>query len=97
MTGVQTCALPIWGRGWVSANLVDAAFANGGLADGSLRQAPHPDARRTLVKDKAGQRIGVDSAISRVFACSGPWGLVETNGVVGWWRGLCSNQVTNCS
>jgi hypothetical protein len=28
----------------------------------------------------------------------GWWGLVESeDGVRGWWRSLCSNQVTNCS
>ncbi|MBR1247210.1 SH3 domain-containing protein [Bradyrhizobium sp. AUGA SZCCT0169] len=28
----------------------------------------------------------------------GWWGLVESeDGVLGWWRSLCSNQVTNCS
>ena len=34
----------------------------------------------------------------RILACSGLQALVESHdGVVGWWRRLCSSQVTNCS
>lgn len=39
-----------------------------------------------------------DGGPKRSLACSGLWGLVESeDGVRGWWRALCSNQVTNCS
>ena len=83
---------PFAGRGWVAANKVGAAFANGAIPEGGLFQAPHADARRTKAE---GTSVGDSPA--RIFACSGSWALVEVNGVRGWWRSLCSNQVTTCS
>lgn len=89
---------PYKGRGWVNGRLIGAALANGGLPEGRLYNAPHADAASRLVVDANGSRLGVDTAIRRIHACSGWWGLVETNeGQRGWWRALCSNQVTNCS
>ena len=85
------------GRGWVAANKVGASFANGGARHGGLLQAPHVDARWTRVTDRHGNEIGPDSSPDRILTCSGLWALVEKNGVRGWWRNLCSNQVTNCS
>ncbi|MET4291964.1 hypothetical protein ABIB06_003414 [Bradyrhizobium sp. LB8.2] len=39
-----------------------------------------------------------DGGPKRSLACSGLWGLVESqDDVRGWWRAQCSNQVTNCS
>lgn len=86
------------GRGWVAAAMVGAAFANGGTEMGGLYQAPHIDAKWMPAKDEWGNPIGPDNGLKRVLACSGLWALVETDdGTVGWWRRLCSNQVTNCS
>jgi hypothetical protein len=85
------------GRGWVAANKVGASFANGATRGGGLFQAPHVDARWTRVPDRHGNEIGPDSSPDRILTCSGLWALVEKNGVRGWWRNLCSNQVTNCS
>ena len=83
---------PYAGRGWVAANKVGAAFANGAIPEGGLFQAPHPDARWTHAEG-----VTVGDSPARIFACSGLWALVETNGVRGWWRSLCANQVTTCS
>ncbi len=85
------------GRGWVAANKVGANFANGAARHGGLFQAPHVDARWTRVTDRHGNEIGPDSSPDRILTCSGLWALVEKSGVRGWWRLLCSNQVTNCS
>jgi len=83
---------PYAGRGWVARNKVGANFANGGTRSGGLFQAPNADARWTRVEGVDG-----DGSPDRILACSGYWALVEKNGVRGWWRSLCSNQVTNCS
>ncbi len=88
---------PYAGRGWVAANKVGASFANGGTRMGGLFQAPHADAKWTPVKDKHGNDISADGGPQRILACSGYWALVEAHGMRGWWRALCSNQVTNCS
>jgi hypothetical protein len=88
---------PYPGRGWVAGNKVGANFANGQTRMGGLFQAPHADAPWTRVVDRHGNEIGADSSPDRILACSGIWALVEKNGKRGWWRSLCSNQVTNCS
>lgn len=89
---------PYAGRGWVASNKAGANFANGGTRMGGLFQAPHADAKWTPVKDpQYGNEISADGGPQRLFACSGRWGLVEAYKVRGWWRSLCSNQVTNCS
>ncbi|HEX8168285.1 MAG TPA: hypothetical protein VF601_21170 [Beijerinckiaceae bacterium] len=89
---------PYPGRGWVAAAKVGAAFANGDTRMGGLFQAPHVDARWTPAKGEGGEPISVDGGPKRIIACSGLWALVESHdGVRGWWRRICSNQVTNCS
>ncbi|TYO63934.1 SH3 domain-containing protein [Bradyrhizobium hipponense] len=89
---------PYAGRGWVAANKVGAAYANGGTRMGGLFQAPFVDARWMPAQRELGGPIDTDGGPKRLLACSGFWGLVESqDGVRGWWRGLCSNQVTNCS
>jgi hypothetical protein len=85
------------GRGWVTASKVGANFANGATRQGGLFQAPHVDARWTRITDRNGNELGTDNSPDRILACSGLWALVEKAGVRGWWRHLCSNQVTNCS
>ena len=89
---------PYAGRGWVAANKVGAAYANGDTRMGGLFQAPFVDARWMPAQRELGGPIDTDGGPKRIFACSGLWALVESHdGVRGWWRGLCSNQVTNCS
>ncbi len=89
---------PYKGRGWVNGKMVGAALANGGLPEGRVYAAPHADARSREVLNSEGNRISLDGTKFRLLACSGPWGLIEIEGGHrGWWRGLCSNQVTNCS
>jgi hypothetical protein len=83
---------PYAGRGWVARNKVGANFANGQTWTGGLFQAPNADAGWTRVEGVHG-----DTSPERILACSGLWALVEKSGVRGWWRHLCSNQVTNCS
>jgi len=89
---------PYAGRGWVAANKVGASYANGGTRMGGLFQAPFTDAKWTQATRKLGGPLDTDGGPKRILACSGYWGLLESeDGVRGWWRGLCSNQVTNCS
>ena len=77
---------------------VGANYANGATRMGGLFQAPHADAKWTPAQRKLGGALDTDGGPKRIFACSGRWGLVESHdGVRGWWRSLCSNQVTNCS
>lgn len=89
---------PYAGRGWVASNKVSAAYANGGTRAGGLFQAPFVDAKWMPAQRELGGALDTDGGPKRLLACSGYWGLVESHdGVRGWWRALCSNQVTNCS
>jgi hypothetical protein len=89
---------PYAGLGWVAASKVGANYANGATRMGGLFQAPFADAQWTPAQRKLGGTLDTDGGPKRIFACSGHWGLVESHdGVRGWWRRLCSNQVTNCS
>jgi len=89
---------PYAGRGWVAANKIGANYANGGTRMGGLFQAPHVDAKWMPARRKLGGPLDTDDGPKRIFACSGHWALVESHdGVRGWWRSLCSNQVTTCS
>ena len=89
---------PYAGRGWVAAGKVGANYANGATRMGGLFQAPHADAKWTPAQRKLGGPLDTDGGPKGILACSGRWGLVESHdGVRGWWRSLCSNQVTNCS
>jgi hypothetical protein len=94
----KTAPKPYAGRGWIAGNKVGAQYANGDTRMGGLFQAPHVDAKWTPAKNSFGDRIGADGGPRRVLACSGTWALVESHdGIRGWWRRLCSSQVTNCS
>ncbi len=89
---------PYAGRGWVAGNKAGAQYVNGDTRMGGLFQAPHVDAKWTPAKNGFGSEISADGGPKRVLACSGTWALVESHdGVRGWWRRLCSSQVTNCS
>ena len=89
---------PYAGRGWVAASKVGANYANGSTIMGGLFQAPDISARWMPAQHRLGGTLDTDGGPKRVLACSGLWGLVESHdGVRGWWRRLCSNQVTNCS
>lgn len=88
---------PFAGRGWVHGSRIGAQFANGGTRVGGLFKAPHPDAPWRAVMTKDGNAISADGGPDKILACSGMWALVEVAGQRGWWRALCSNQVTNCS
>ena len=89
---------PYKGRGWVSTRMVGAAYAYGGLPNGNLFLSPHADAGSSEIVDQNGNLLGPDGSPSSIQACTGLWGHVQTTGGQrGWWRTLCSNQVTNCS
>lgn len=89
---------PYSGRGWVAANKVGANYANGATRMGGLFQAPFADAQWMPAQRKLGGTLDTDGGPKRLLACSGHWGLVESeDGVRGWWRAMCSDQVTNCS
>ena len=99
---------PFAGRGWIPAARVGAQFANGDMPVrargeydvpvGGLYQAPSVASAWTPAHDAFGSPISADGGPARILACSGFWALVTSDdGVTGWWRRLCSNQVTNCS
>jgi hypothetical protein len=89
---------PFKGRGWISSRMAGAAYANGGLPGGRLYLSPRADAAASDIPDENDDAPGVGGSPSRILACSGSWALVEAKGGQrGWWRALCSNQVTNCS
>ena len=85
----------------MEASKVGASFAYGGTRPGGLFQAPHADAQWTPaneVREEIKAPLETGGYPKRLFACSGSWALVESDdGLIGWWRGICSNQVTNCS
>jgi hypothetical protein len=87
---------PYRGQGWVSARLVGAALANGGMPPGRLFLAPSAHAA-TRPAMRQGEPVSTGDIVERLHACSGNWGLVEIEGARGWWSGICANQVTNCS
>lgn len=89
---------PYKGRGWVNARMVGAALANGDLPTSQLYTSPHADATSHPARPREGESFHMDSAKFNLVACSGWWGLIELpSGQRGWWRSICSNQVTNCS
>jgi hypothetical protein len=88
------------GQGWVRTTDVGGAYANTQTPAGWLQQAPHIDARAFPPSDEVSARRGmsIDGTLKQLLACSANWALTEsTDGTRGWWRGICSNQVTNCS
>lgn len=88
------------GQGWVRTTDVGAAYANSETPSGWLQQAPHIDARAFPRPDPSNPsgRMSIDGTLKRLLACSANWALTESmDGTRGWWRGICSNQVTNCS
>ena len=87
------------GRGWIAAGLVGGQYAFTGLPNkGALYAEPRDGARLLPAKNKLGAPIGADGGPKKVLACVGNWVKVESfDGVTGWYRTLCSNQVSNCS
>ncbi len=87
------------GRGWIAGSLVGGQYANTGLPPkGALYAEPHADAMLLPAKTKLGAPIGADGGPMKVLACFNNWvKVISFDGVTGWWRTLCSNQVTNCS
>jgi len=92
-------APPFAGRGWVPADQVMGAYANTQMPVGWLLQAPDVDAPIAgSIEHPAGERLSIDGTLKALLACSGNWALTDSiDGTRGWWRGICSSQVTNCS
>lgn len=89
------------GVGWIRTNEVGAAYANTRMPVGRLLQSPHIDALDFApgaeASDPAGN-LSIDNTLVRLHACSADWALTTSrDGIRGWWRGICSNQATNCS
>ena len=60
-----------------------------GTRMGGLFQAPFVDAKWKQAARKLGGTLDTDGGPKRILACSGHWGLVESeDGVRGWWRSL---------
>ncbi|MFG1383857.1 SH3 domain-containing protein [Xanthobacter versatilis] len=89
------------GTGWIRASEAGGAYANSQMPVRRLLSAPHVDAPgEPPGADVAGPdgALSIDGTLVRLFACSANWALTESrDGRRGWWRGICSNQVTNCS
>ncbi len=78
--------------------MIGGALANSVVLPGSLYVSPHADAVSMERLGSDGHLIGAGDHVRHIHACSGSWALVEMNrGQRGWWRRICSNQVTNCS
>jgi hypothetical protein len=87
------------GRGWVPADQVMGAYANTQMPVAWLLQAPDVDApiAGDIVRP-AGESLSIDGTLTAILSCTGNWALTDSvDGTRGWWRGICSNQVTNCS
>lgn len=89
------------GTGWIRASDAGGAYANSQMPVRRLLSYPHVDAPgEPPGTDVAGPdgALSIDGTLVRLFACSANWALTESrDGRRGWWRGICSNQVTNCS
>ena len=87
------------GRGWVPADQVMGAYSNTQMPTAWLLIAPDVNAGIAgSISRPKDQSLSIDGTLRALLACSGNWGLTEsTDGTRGWWRGICSNQATNCS
>lgn len=89
------------GMGWIRATEVRAAYANTRMPVPRLLQYPNVDAADFLPGEGASSpesNLDGDGTLTRLHACSANWGLTTARDFQrGWWRGICSNQVTNCS
>lgn len=89
------------GAGWIPADKAGGAYANTQMPVMRLHQAPSVDSRDIPPGDDAADPAGnlpIDGTLERLYACSANWALTKSrDGKRGWWRGICSNQVTNCS
>ncbi len=87
------------GRGWVRNSEVAAAYAYTEMPVSWLLQAPNVDAKAFVQSSHTGSDgMPIDGTLKTLFACSAHWALTENvDGIRGWWRGICSNQATNCS
>ncbi|MFG1211392.1 SH3 domain-containing protein [Xanthobacter flavus] len=89
------------GAGWIPADKAGGAYANTQMPVMRLHQAPSVDAKDIPPGDDAADPSGnlpIDGTLERLYACSANWALTKSrDGKRGWWRGICSNQVTNCS
>lgn len=89
------------GAGWIPADKAGGAYANTQMPVMRLHQAPSVDSKDIPPGDDAADPSGnlpIDGTLQRLYACSANWALTKSrDGKRGWWRGICSNQVTNCS
>ncbi|MBX3536151.1 MAG: hypothetical protein KF735_00820 [Chelatococcus sp.] len=89
------------GAGWVRVTEVTGAYSNTQMPVPRLLQYPNVDALAFQPGENAADANGnlsIDGTLTRLHACSGHWALTTSrDGQRGWWRGICSNQVTNCS
>jgi hypothetical protein len=79
---------------WVASAL---RFVPPGMAAGTAVRGGEQTGVLPVFPANANNPKSPASAFTRILACSGLWAPVEKRGVRGWWRGLCANQVTNCS
>lgn len=89
------------GTGWVHVTDVTGAYGETQMPVRQLLEYPHVDARALSPginsSDDSGN-LSIDGTLVRLHACSANWALTTSrDGQRGWWRGVCSNQVTNCS
>jgi hypothetical protein len=89
------------GTGWIKATDATGAYANTQMPVARLLQYPHVDAQdyqpAEFVAGGDGSLSG-DGTLMQLHACSANWALTTSKDFQrGWWRGICSNQVTNCS
>jgi hypothetical protein len=89
------------GEGWIRATEVGAAFANTNMPVPHLHEEPYlgaPTIEPGSYMAGWDGSLSIDGTLIRLHACVGYWGLATTRDWQrGWWRGICANQVTNCS
>lgn len=89
------------GTGWIRATEATGAYANSQMPVPRLMQSPHVDAQDRAPREAAADYfadLSIDGTLVGLHACAANWALTTSrDGQRGWWRGICSNQATNCS
>lgn len=89
------------GTGWIRVTDAAGAYSNTRMPVPRLLQYPHVDAQDIEPGQDVSSPDGslsIDGTLARFHACSANWALTTSrDGNRGWYRGICSNQVTTCS
>ena len=92
--GVRTYAR----RGWISlADVGGKLTFHREILPGAIFREPRDDSAPLPARNAFGDPIQGGNSPKTVLACQADWVKVETHdGVVGWWRGLCGEPISDC-